>query len=212
MSETPFTAIEFGVLREWELPAFLEQLPDLDVSRFDYVSMHACKLDKMTEAEFVRQVEPVLERGWNIINHPDLLTDWDLWRSVGPQLCVENMDGRKPVGNTVREMTKIFEHLPEASMCFDIGHAKLVDPTMGVAQSMCKKFGDRIREIHLSDVVDDGSHRPVDHNSLRKFSVVADVLPEVPIILESGYVSSVEDEVLYILQEFPRYGMMLKTR
>jgi len=42
-----------------------------------------------------------------------------------------------------------FKNLPEATFCFDIAHAKQVDPTMQEGYKMLKKFKNRLRQIHL---------------------------------------------------------------
>ena len=71
-----------------------------------------------------------LGRNWPIVVHPDAMFDFSLWREFGNLLCLENMDKRKPVGRTVQELDRIFQELPDASFCFDIGHARQVAPTM----------------------------------------------------------------------------------
>jgi len=51
------------------------------------------------------------------------------------------MDNRTPSGRTVSELRELFRQLPEASFCFDIGHAKQIDPTMASAILMLREFG-----------------------------------------------------------------------
>ena len=41
-----------------------------------------------------------------------------------PNLCVENMDKRKPVARTVDELEAVFGELPDAGFCLDLGHAR----------------------------------------------------------------------------------------
>ncbi|MDX1981230.1 MAG: hypothetical protein SFV51_13245 [Bryobacteraceae bacterium] len=57
-------------------------------------------------------------------------TAFALWRRFGSLLCVENMDKRKAIGRTARELNLILQQLPEASFCFDIGHLRQAGPTM----------------------------------------------------------------------------------
>lgn len=213
LNGTPFTAIEFGVLREWELPIFLDYLPDLDVNKFDTISFHACKLEKLTEKKLFEQIEPVIERGWPIVNHPDMITDYSLWGELGDQLYIENMESRKKLGKTVKDMEQIFDNLPDASMCFDIGHAKQVDPTMGLGRELCVKFSEKIGEIHLSEVDPIScAHKIVNHSTLQVFGSIADVLPSCPIILEYEPSKNMEKEVRYIKIEFPSHGMPLRLK
>lgn len=40
------------------------------------------------------------------------------------------MDKRKRIGCTAMQLRRFFDELPEATFCFDMGHARQVDPTM----------------------------------------------------------------------------------
>jgi len=96
-------------------------------------------------------------------------------------------------------------------MCFDIGHAKQVDPTMKLSRDLCIKFADRIKEIHLSDVDPiNCAHIPIGHKCLGKFEEIADVLPKVPIILEGSPAIEIKDEVKFIERVFPDYGIPIR--
>ena len=211
---TPFTCIEFGVLREWELPIFLKHLPSLDISEFERVSFHTCKLKKLTDKELFEQIEPVIELGWSIVSHPEMITDYTLWGKLGDQLHVENMDNREGTfGKNIEEMEQMFDKLPDASMCFDIGHARQVDPTMELARDLCVKFEEKVKEIHLSKINPfTYGHNPIDDSTLEAFSKVTDILPSCPIILEYRPLTNIEKEVKYISEKFPIYGMPLKLK
>ena len=69
--------------------------------------------------DFSRLYE-IRHRGWPIVVHPDTLYDFSLWRLLGDLLCIENMDKRKRVGRTVRELDYLFSEFPQASFCFDM--------------------------------------------------------------------------------------------
>jgi hypothetical protein len=142
-------------------------------------------LDGLDEAGLVSILGEV-PRQWPIIVHPDLITDPLLWKPFGRRLCLENMDQRKPAGRTLPEMEILFEQFPEASFCFDIGHARQVDPTMGIAISLLRRFRDRIRQVHMSEVDPWGRHIPISFAALSAFQLVAKLIPEdCPVILES---------------------------
>ena len=80
----------------------------------------------------------------------------------------------------------MFDRLPEASFCFDIGHARQVDPTMGVAISMLQHFGPRLRQVHISEVDPGGRHIPIGFSASHGFRLAAKLIPEdCPIIIES---------------------------
>ena len=71
---------------------------------------------------------------------------------MGSAVLLENMDQRKRVCRTSREMEPFFAHLPEAQLCFDIGHARQVDPTMSIAVDLLLRFQNRLAEVHISEV------------------------------------------------------------
>jgi hypothetical protein len=82
----------------------------------------------------------------------------------------------------------VFERLPEATLCFDIAHAKQIDPTMCEAVAILEENRTRLRQIHMSDVDTNSIHQPI--NRWAQFSRW---MPEnVPIILESP---TIDDEI-----------------
>jgi hypothetical protein len=179
-------AVELSALRSDELLPLLEALSSLDLQNFHHVSFHApSKLVGLDEPSLVAILCDV-PMSWPIILHPDLIEYSSRWRFFGPRLCLENMDQRKAVGRTVPEMENLFDQLPDASFCFDIGHARQVDPTMGIAISMLRRFRSRLRQVHLSEVDPQGKHIPISFAALCSFQRVAKLIPEdCPIILES---------------------------
>jgi hypothetical protein len=181
-----FDAVELSALRSDELPPLMAALPALDLRGFRHVSFHApSKLARRDEPGLVAMLNAV-PSSWPIIVHPDLIEVPARWRFFGRRLCLENMDQRKPVGRTVPEMEGLFEQLPEASFCFDIGHARQVDPTMGIAIGMLSRFRSRLRQIHMSEVDPGGRHIPISFAALSAFQLVAALFPEdCPVILES---------------------------
>jgi hypothetical protein len=179
-------AVELSALRDHELIPLIEALKTLDLYEFSHVSLHApSSLKAMGEQDLVSILSQVpLE--WPIVVHPDVITDPDQWRFLGQRLCIENMDQRKPTGRTVPEMRRVFESLPDASFCFDIGHARQIDPTMGVAMDLLERFRERLRQVHISEVDPYGKHIPIGFAALLGFRKVASLIPEnCPIIIES---------------------------
>src|SRR3954467_13328022 len=167
------TAVELSALRDSELPPLLAALGNLDVEAFAHVSLHApSALKQMREQDLVSALVDVPAE-WPIIVHPDVITTPERWRFLGARLCLENMDQRKTTGRTLPEMEAIFRELPDASFCFDIGHARQVDPTMAVAISLLQRFGHRMRQVHLSEVDPYGKHIPIGFTALCGFRRVA---------------------------------------
>jgi hypothetical protein len=138
------------------------------------------------EEEVIRLLRGVANRGWPIILHPDAIHDFAVWRAFGPLLLVENMDKRNNCARTVQELSNIFAKLPEARLCFDIGHCRQVDPTMNESYLILKAFGDRLGQLHISEVNSRSTHDPLSAASIDAFGKVASLIPEnIPIILES---------------------------
>ena len=124
--------------------------------------------------------------GLPVVVHPDTIYTPEKWKRLGGRLVVENMDKRKPTGRTVSEMRTIFDALPDARFCFDIGHARQVDPSMTEASLLLRAFGDRLELVHISEVNTASRHDPISPNAVRAFQCVARYIPEsTPIILET---------------------------
>ena len=118
--------------------------------------------------------------------HPDVIFKVSSWSKLGSQLLIENMDKRKPIGRTADELTAFFADLPDARFCFDIGHARQVDPSMTEAALLLKKFQHRLAEVHLSEVNTASRHDPLSINAVVAFSSIMSEIPsEIPIILET---------------------------
>jgi sugar phosphate isomerase/epimerase len=179
--------IELSALRARELPVLAAAVPRLQLEQFHYISLHApSHWDALSEKDGVEHLQVFAAKQWPIVIHPDCIEDYDLWKPFGPSLLIENMDKRKPVGRTAAELRKVFEQLPEASLCFDIGHARQVDPTMLEAYLILREHGTRLRQVHMSHVDTRNAHVTLRWASIQPFQKIAHLIPEnVPIILET---------------------------
>lgn len=187
MSHSGSNAVELSALREAELEPLMAALPDLNLTKYQYYSFHApSKLVKYTESQIVNWLFDITRLKYFIIVHPDVINDFKIWRKMGSWLCIENMDKRKPTGRTADELKLIFERLPEASFCFDIGHARQVDPTMLESRRILNMFKDRIKQYHLSEVNSKGIHEPLSLHGIWSYKRFANYLNNgIPIILET---------------------------
>lgn len=201
------TAIELSALREHELPTLVAAVAKLDVAqRFDYVSFHApSRLRDLTERAVLDMLLSLPER-WPIIVHPEIILTPALWTALGSRLCLENMDNRKTAGRTVAELQALFSTLPEATFCLDVGHARQIDPTMTSAILMLRHFGQRLRQVHVSDVGPRGEHCSVGVLASLAFSRLAAHIPDTcPLIIESIIESSlIEQELMAVQEAFER--------
>lgn len=179
-------AVELSALRENELAGLMAGVDDLDLSAYDYVSVHApSRLTTMREAAVAEMLRPCIEKRWPVIVHPDAIGDHGCWRDFGDLLCIENMDKRKPTGRTVAELQPHFDALPEASLCLDLGHARQVDSTLGVARRILEEYGDRLTQIHLSELDVRCHHAPLSMATVWAVREIARHIPPCPVILES---------------------------
>jgi hypothetical protein len=181
------SAVELSALRLSELRPLVEAIPSLDLHSFHFVFIHApSKFDAEEECRVLDHLQPLAENGYHIVAHPDTIFQPDRWIALGDRLLIENMDKRKPVGRTVRELESYFKKLPLARFCFDIGHARQVDPSMTEAALLVRAFRDRLAEVHISEVNTASRHDPLSAYAVMAFTSIMALVPEhVPIVIES---------------------------
>lgn len=183
----PAAAVELSALRDVELERLVHSLDDLNLSQFSYVSVHApSQFIHVSERQVLDLLAVVFERQWPVVVHPDAITDWERWRDAGEWVCIENMDKRKPIGRTADELATIFDRLPDATLCFDVGHARQIDPTMLEARMILRRHGRRLRQLHVSDVNSASGHEPLNLPAIWAFERIAHLIPQdIPIIMET---------------------------
>jgi hypothetical protein len=199
-------AVELSALRQPELEPLINAIDDLDLSGFQHIAFHApSEITAGTERLVVEMLLRVAERCWPIIVHPDVIVDYSLWSQLGRALCIENMDKRKPIGRTADELESLFERLPEASLCFDIGHARQIDSTMTEAYFILSRFHTKLRQVHVSEVNTRSKHDALSYASILAFRQLADMIPiNVPLIIESVIEASrIEAEIERVREAFP---------
>lgn len=183
----PVDAVELSALRYRELNQLLLSLKELPLANYKYISIHApSSFAVEQEREIIELLQRYVPPEWPIVLHPDTIHNFEAWKNLGRQLAIENMDRRKPIGRTVEELKVIFEKLPEATLCFDIGHARQCDPTMTEAFRILQAYSDRLSQLHISEVNTASQHDPLSYAAILAFSEVADLIPDwVPVILEA---------------------------
>lgn len=192
------TAIELSALREDELGPLIEAVPRLDLQRFEYVSLHAPSTrQRLSECEYVQQLVQASKLIRNIVVHPDVIEDPQKWDSIQRHVVLENMDQRKSGARTAGELQRYFDVLPNARFCFDIGHARQVDPTLTVAVELIRAFVDRLAEIHISEVDAASKHVAISSAVMDSYRRIASIIPDdVPVIIESMVpLSEMENEI-----------------
>ena len=179
-------AIELSALRVKELRPLISALPELDLAKYTYISMHLPSVfSAEEEVELVSLLSDV-PLNWALIVHPDSIHNHELWRSLSSRVALENMDRRKSCGRTARELMACFDLLPDAKFCFDIGHARQFDPSMAEAYTILTAFSDRLVQVHVSEVDAQSRHAVITYAAELAFREVAHLIPDdIPLILES---------------------------
>lgn len=181
------TCVELSALRFQEAQPLLKSIRDLDLARYSYVSFHApSSFDSEQEKVLVNKLLEYLPHAWPVILHPDTIHDFSLWKPFRSQVAIENMDQRKLGGRTVEELASVFDRLPDASFCFDVGHARQCDTSMTEAYRMLNAFQRRLIQVHVSEVNSSSQHDPVSYAAQISFREVAGLIPaDIPLIVES---------------------------
>ena len=178
--------VELSALRLEELEPLVTALPTLDLASFTFISVHApshfAREQEWSVIRTLSEIPPSLP----IIVHPDILFTPQRWEHFRNRLLIENMDKRKPVGRTVPELQTLFQALPQARFCLDVGHSRQVDPSMTESFLLLREFGDRLAEVHISEVNTSSRHDPISVSAVRAFQSISRYIPEeTPIIIES---------------------------
>ena len=189
--------VELSALRLKELLPLIQDFHNCPWRDFKFVSFHApSHFELVDEALVLDCLRVVVGCGIPVVVHPDVIFTPSKWRWIGSLLYIENMDKRKPLGRTQQELLPLFEEFPAARLCFDIGHSRQVDPTMMEARKILQCFGDRLGEIHISEVNTRSHHDPISLYAMKAFQSVAHLIPdEVPVVLETTLATGKSDVV-----------------
>ena len=181
------SVVELSALRLEELDPLIDALPGLNLDAFEFVSLHAPSgFSAVHERHVLDRLRAVVDQGIPVVVHPDVISTPQAWKVLGSMLLIENMDKRKIVGRTAQDLVCLFSQFPEAGFCFDIGHARQVDPTMTEAQLILETFSERLCEVHVSEVNTSSRHDPLSCYAISAFRSVSALIPDsVPIILET---------------------------
>lgn len=181
-------ALELSALRTHELAPLLELISELLFERYQHLSVHAPSVFTAgDEPGIASALLPVARRGWLVVVHPDTIHDHRLWEPFGDRLAIENMDRRKAAGRSVEELWPVFARLPEASFCFDLAHAWQCDPSMAEAARMLTAFGERLAEVHVSELDAQSRHVRLTSRGIDAYQAFAELIPvHVPVIIEAS--------------------------
>lgn len=184
---TDTDAVELSALRFAELRPLMEALPRLNLTKYSYISIHAPSFFSRDEERVVVElITRLAHRSFCVVVHPDSIHDFALWKRLGDRVCIENMDSRKRTGRTAKEVGDFFDRLPNARFCFDIAHARQFDTSMVEALLMLVRFGDRLVQVHLSEINTASKHVPMSESSIVAYQMISSLIPkEAAMIFES---------------------------
>jgi hypothetical protein len=178
--------VELSALSACELPGLLAFLRDTESLPFGHVSVHGpSKGWQGTPAALAAALDGIPAFVDGVVMHPETLGDAAPFADLGARLRLENMDTRKDDARTVDELARFFDALPAARFCFDVAHAQLHDPSLGLAHELLDAFADRLAEVHLSSILPDGDHIPLGATDAEAFLPVLERCVGVPWVLEA---------------------------
>lgn len=155
---------------------------------FENASIHLPSYPHTKEEDALVIAREAMEHGYQrLIIHPYVIKTPELWLGLGSALVLENMDFRSPGFMTADDMLQIYQSLPAACFCLDVGHTHSWNP--GEAANLIEGLSDRLVCVHYSEVDQtNGDHLPdVSDEVISSHARYLKLLPaSVPVILEVG--------------------------
>ena len=160
---------------------FLESAPDA-LGGFERVSVHAPAKMGEAPADVIRLLEPL---AFDVVLHPDVYGSEPACARLGGRAVFENMDVTKPSGRDVADLRDVFAAFPEAGLCLDVAHIWTNDPTLALGHELLDAFGGRLRQLHVSGIDENGTHRPTTSADLELYAPLLGRCRDVPWLLEA---------------------------
>jgi len=178
-----------------------------NLKSFKHISIHAptrnviYKNDKKTK-KILAQIEKIYKKlnAKFIVFHPDLVKDWKIFKNYSFEMAIENMDWRKPFGQTVKDIKRVLKN-KKIKLALDVNHCYTNDKTLRLLLDFYKNFKDRICEIHMSGFNSFSEyHEPLCITKQNKFLTLIPEIKNFPIIIESKCTNKkgAEKELKYI--------------
>src|SRR6476660_8842205 len=144
---------------------------------FERVSLHAPIAARDLAA--TAAVLAALPLEGDVIFHPDV------WRTEPALRAFGNMAIGKSFGRSVDDLRAVFAAHPFAGFCLDVAHVWTNDPTLALGHDLLDAFDGRLRQLHVSGIEPDGTHRPTTEADLALYGPLLDRCAGVPWILEA---------------------------
>ena len=149
---------------------------------FERVSVHAPVAMAGDPAEVVATLAPY---PFDVVLHPDVYGSERACAQLGARAVFENMDVAKEFGRSVDDLGTVFAALPDAGFCLDVAHVWTNDPSLALGHELLDTFGDRLRQLHVSGIEPDGTHRTTTAADLARYEPLLERCGHVPWLLEA---------------------------
>ena len=165
-----------------ELVVLLAAEPDA-LDGFERVSVHAPAADFHRDPNGV--VAALHAVSHDVVLHPDVYRDQGWVRELGSRAVFENMDVVKDFGRDADDLGETFAAFPDAGFCLDVAHVWTNDPTLRLGHDLLDAHGDRLRQLHVSGIEPDGTHRPTTRADLALYESLLERCGGVTWLLEA---------------------------
>jgi hypothetical protein len=177
--------VELTAMTEASFGSLVEHVETCGLpSSFERVSVHAPAVFETSAGEVVPRLASSLG-GFDLVLHPDRYGAEDGCAALSSRAVFENMDSNKPFGRTVADLALVFDRFPEAGFCLDVAHVWTNDETLRLGFDLLDAFGGRLRQLHVSGIEPDGTHRPTTPDDLRLYEPLLARCTRVPWVLEA---------------------------
>jgi len=179
--------IELTAITEDRLDAlipFLERKRSV-LDCFERVSIHAPVTNAHTSAAAVADKLVALAWEFDTVFHPDGYRGEQSLLRLARRVVFENMDNQKSFGQGVAELRSVFDAYPEAGFCLDVAHVWTNDASLRLGHDLIDNFGQRLRQLHVSGIEPDGTHRPTARADLALYAPLLERCERVPWLLEA---------------------------
>ncbi len=161
-------------------------LPFLEAERatldsFERVSVHA----PAAAAGAADALEALASCPYDVVLHPDVYGAEPGCLRLGARAVFENMDVTKGVGRGVDDLSVVLATFPDAGFCLDVAHVWTNDRSLRLGHELLDAFGTRLRQLHVSGIEPDGTHRPTTAADLALYEPLLARCNGVPWLLEA---------------------------
>jgi hypothetical protein len=164
---------------------FLDQSPDA-LDAFERVSVHAPATMNEDAVDVVGLLEPF---SFDVVLHPDVYGAEPACARLGARALFENMDVAKRCGRGLDDLQEVFATFPDAGFCLDVAHVWTNDRTLRLGHELLDVLGGRLRQLHVSGIEEDGTHRPTTQADLELYEPLLERCRHVPWLLEAELVA-----------------------